>query len=272
MMDFTEYKSVQAINASALKQGAKSLLKMRLAMAGQEFKDSPAMRWGRICHAGILEPAWFAENIKVCDLSKNTNAYKAIIEAATNPDTILSTKEIKKVEVMRAAFQANRDAMEVVEGMTFEFTLQWESDTYGAAKARVDGVRRDCMLEYKTCKDASERSFFSTAVRLGYDLGGGWYRHGAKACAVVDNPAYVFVVQETDAPYEVAVYEAPQTFLEIGYSKAEAIAKRYRECERTGIWTGIQPNGRAELVLPDWYIGGSELVIDMESNDMEGDE
>jgi hypothetical protein len=271
-MNFDSYKKIDAINASAIKKGAKSMLKMRLAMAMQEFKDSPAMRWGRICHSAILEPASFVENVKVCDLSKNLNAYKAIIEAATNPDTVLSTAEIKKVEAMRAAFRANKDAMDAIKDMTFEFTLQWESDTYGAAKARVDGIRRDTILEYKTTKDAIERVFFSTAVKLGYDMAAGWYRHGAKVGVVVDNPAYVFIVQETDAPYEVAVYEAPQTFLEIGYAKAESIAKRYRECERTGIWTGIQHGGRAELVLPDWYVGGSELVMDIESNDMEGDE
>ena len=269
MMDFDTYKNVQAINASAIKKGAKSLLKMRLAMGGAEFKDSPAMRWGRVCHSAILEPVWFAENVKVCDLSKNSNAWKAIIESATHPDTIVTTPELEKVTAMRGAFMLNKDAMDVIKDMTFEFTLRWTSDTYGAAKARVDGIKRDTILEYKTTKDASEKAFFSTAVKLGYDMAAGWYHHGAKQCAVVQKPAYIFIVQEVDAPYEVAVYEAPQTFLEIGYSKAESIAKQYRECERTGIWTGIQPNGRAELVLPDWYIGGSELVGDIEAMDME---
>jgi hypothetical protein len=269
MMDFDTYKNVQAINASSLKRGVKSLLKMRLQMDGQEFKDSPAMRWGRISHRAILEPELFLESLTVFDGSKLSKEYKALKASMPNMDAVLTQDELDKVTAMRGAFYANKDAAAIIKDMTFEFTLRWTSDTYGAAKARVDGIKRDTILEYKTTKDASEKAFFSTAVKLGYDLAAGWYHHGAKQFPVVQKPAYIFIVQEVDAPYEVAVYEAPTTMLEIGYAKAEAIAKRYRECERTGIWTGIQPNGRAELVLPDWYIGGSELVGDIEAMDME---
>jgi hypothetical protein len=271
-MDFDAYKRINAINASAIKKGAQSMLKMRIAMEGKDSADTPSMRFGRICHAAMLEPLRFAQTLQVFSGSKRSKEYAALMASCTDADCVLTADELQKVSAMQEIFRANKDAQDLMKDIAPEFVLQWESDTYGKAKARADGIKRNCILEYKTTKDASERAFFNQCSKLGYDIGAGWYMHGAKQCGVVSSPDYVFIVQETSEPYEIAVYDAPKQMIEIGYAKAEEIAKRYRQCEQTGIWTGIQPEGRRELILPDWYAGGAELVFDMESNDMEGDE
>jgi len=53
MMEFNEYKNINAINASSIKAGRKSMMHMHASFNRANDKDSAARRWGRLAHMAI---------------------------------------------------------------------------------------------------------------------------------------------------------------------------------------------------------------------------
>lgn len=262
-----EYEQVEGINATAIKAGRKSMIHMRAVMSGIGRKDSPSMRWGRLAHMAVLEPDRFVQLATIFDGSKASKEWKVIKAGAPNVDTIMTSAEMEKLMAMTAKIEACSDAEKLLSDIQSEKMVTWESDTYGAGKARLDGHNQAYIVEYKTAKDIDEKSFIRQSIKLGYDIAAGWYRFGAIASGIIGSRAdFIFIVQEAEFPFEVAVYQAPKSMLEIGYAEAERIAKEYRQCEKSGIWTGVQIGGMKELEMPEWY-GFNEIVNGMEDGD-----
>jgi len=198
--------------------------------------------------------------------------YRILKAGSPNIDAIITSDEHDALSQMSRNVMANKDARTALDEIVAEFTLSWTDESYGAAKGRCDGLKRNAIIEYKTAGTIDEKSFFSQSVKLGYDIACGWYMHGAQICNVVENPVFIFIVQEAKFPWDVAVYQAPQQMIDTGYSKAKSIAAKYRQCESTGIFTGVQIGGMKVLDVPEWYGGDVELegVEQMESEDVDG--
>ena len=57
---------------------------------------------------------------------------------------------------------------------------------------------------------------------------------------------------ETSAPYDVTVDEVYNEACAEGLRKAIEIATKYRECEQTGVFSGVR-DYIARMTLPEWY-------------------
>jgi hypothetical protein len=254
-MNFDDYKKIQAINASSLKQGALSMLHMREAMNGESITPTAAMRLGTLAHKAILEPKEFMELASVFDGDKRSKEWKEF-KASHDGDFILTQDEMDTLTAMSDAVHANKTAHELICDCVPEFTLEWETPEYGKAKGRCDGlgVLAAGIIEYKTAANIDEHRFGQQCVTLGYDLACGWYVEGALAKNFFDEvPKFTFIVQQNKPPYDVAVYYASSQMITLGRKNARKLAIQYRECEKSGVYPGIQADGPKELVMPPWY-------------------
>lgn len=227
MSDDEKYFAVDAMNASTVKAGATSMLYMNHIISNP-IKATPAMILGTQRHCALLEPDRF-EKLTRFDCSRRTKQYKAIAEEQGERN-IISEKEyvdcIKAAEIAR-----NHPAvveMKLLEGGVAEKEFYWEEEN-GKAKAKLDYYVEDhFFVEYKTTQKLA--GFIHTAARLHYDLGLGWY---SRACGGLPG---VFIVQESSAPYDVAVYEVQQYNMERWWTKCKAIWDKYLTGDRSGAY------------------------------------
>jgi hypothetical protein len=247
-MDFEHYKEVPAINATAIKAGARSMLHMRHVMTGGEKATTDAMAWGSLVHAAILEPDRFFKSLAVYTVRKAGKAWDDF-NTANDGKTIIGASDNAELVAISNAVHAKRSAHRLIEQSQHEVTLQWDSPNIGASKARLDGLTDDCVVELKTAQDISPDRFFRQCVNLRYDIQFGWY-----SMAAGNRPVIVIAV-ESSAPYDVAVYQIPRAMVDKGRRTAVDIASRYRACERAGEYPGQQGLDITELPLPEWYAG-----------------
>lgn len=122
------------------------------------------------------------------------------------------------------------------------------------------GGRRFIMVDYKTANHADEDSFGKATAEHGYHI-----QH-AMACAAIrnlgihDNPEMVFVVQEKEPPFEVAVHFLPFTAMVLGERKYDQAVTLYDQCVTSGKWPGFGGVTAEPLltVLPRWATYGEE--------------
>lgn len=263
-MNFDDYKSIRAINASAIKAGATSMLHMREVMECAGKEPSDAMIMGTLVHSAVLEGRMPS---RIWDGRKAGKAFDAF-EAECQGEIIVTPKEVATLESIRDAVHANPDAMRLINLTEQEVSIQWSDPVYGKAKARLDGFNEVTgMVEFKTCRKINKRAFVSQAIALGYDLQLGWYVEGlAKTKLNGMIPEVHIIAAETEKPFDVAVWRVPKAMINIGRKKAKEIAERYYECCHLGKWPGVCA-GVEELVLPEWYYG--DELSDMESGSFE---
>jgi hypothetical protein len=262
-MNFDDYKKIQAINASSLKQGALSMLHMHEAMTGNDMVQTAAMRLGSLAHKAILEPKEFLELASVFDGDKRSKEWKEF-KANHDGEFILTQDEMDTLTAMSDAVHANKAAHELITACVPEFTLEWDTDDYGKAKGRLDGFSKTAgIIEYKTAANIDERRFAQqcTPSGLSYDLAVGWYIEGVMALGLTaEIPPFTFIVQQNKPPFDVAVYFASKQMITLGRKNARKLAIQYRECEKSGVYPGIQVDGPKELVMPEWY-GEDDIMM-----------
>jgi hypothetical protein len=261
-MNFADYQAIEAINATALKAGTRSMKHMRHVMTGGAKEETDAMRWGSIVHKAILEPDEFFKCVAIHDGIRRGKEWDAFKALHAHAEDILKPSEHAKLFALSQAVHADQEAHRLITGTDHEMTITWEDQDYGGGKARLDGFsRRDGVIEIKTTSKITPSEFGKQFVSMGYDIQCGWYCEGAQLCGMSKEiPACHIIAIESAEPFDVVVYKVPEMVVNVGRSKARKIARRYRTCEAAGVFDGVAGGGIAELVLPPWY--GENDVMD----------
>ena len=259
-MDFATYQSIDALNASLLKIGAaKSILHMRYA-ASHPTEPTDAMQFGTLVHAAILEPSSFAAGLAIWTGGRRAGKEWEQFNDDNAGKMIVRPDELNSLMQLSAAVHAKPLAHRLIAESEHEVVIQWESPAYGKAKARLDGLLKDgTFFDFKTTGKITE---FAKQVSNGYDLQMGWYREGLDTIKPIKRRKGYFIVCETSAPYDVAVYQIPPNVLQVGFEKALRVAADYRQCERTGVFTGVQPVEGGKLEMPTWYASADDVDLD----------
>lgn len=137
-----------------------------------------------------------------------------------------------------------------------------DSETGVRLKARPDWITGDgTIVDYKTAVSSEVDAFSRRAADLGYHIQEAWYRHVAQLLKLHDNPRFLFVVQEKEAPYEVSVfeYQDPIDKAESRRQMREAISI-YQRCSAEDEWPGRSPEV-TPIFLPQWAHGDDEMDI-----------
>lgn len=185
----------------------------------------------------------------------DTKAVKAeVADIRASGRVPLKPEDHSAVRAMAAAILTHPLARVLFDpdGGTPEQTLIWHDEATGVwRRAMLDWRRGRVIADYKTADSASPASFARSAANYGYHQQDAWYRDGVAALGLDEEPAFVFVVQEKDPPYLVAVYDLDDEALRIGRERNRRALERYRDCSESGLWPGYSADIET-IALPRW--------------------
>jgi hypothetical protein len=246
------------MNASSLKHLRRSAAHY-LAAKENPIDPTPAMILGSLVHCAVLEPERFAAET-ILQPEKFDRRTKAGKEAAAEFEARAEGKTVLTVDqdaictgIINSLFSGRHEtARKLLEGGKPEVSFAWEDAMTGQmSKCRVDWLRSDnIMVELKSTADASHKAFMRQCANLDYDLSAAWYRGGVKA-VTGEKMDYVFIVVETSAPFEIAVYTPDDAFIENGKAKIRQALETYTKAKESGIFAGYADEV-TELELPPW--------------------
>jgi hypothetical protein len=234
----TEYRSIRAINATAIKAGRKSMMHMHHVLTGGKTDTTAAMSHGTAVHALLFQP----DNIAVWMNRRAGKDWEAFAEE-NKGKVILTTAESARAVDAVNAIRANKDAANLLAGCTFETAMNWTMPDGTACKALLDAHKPGCVIDLKTTKDIAERAFSSASWSAGTHLQMAWY------CMATGATDAYLIAQESAAPWDVAVYRVHPLLLEHGRKECLRIVAEYNRCLERGVFPGQQPEPR-DLLQP----------------------
>lgn len=232
-------------------------------------QETPAMRIGSAVHCAVLEPQLFEsqyghfdDTAKIEEIGggnpRGTKVYKEWKENffRENTDKIfLTDAEMELCNNVRDAVLAHPTAARLLNAPgKVEQTFLFNEPVSGApCKIRPDRYSEldgdVYIVDLKTTEDASPDQFARSAYNYKYDVQAPFYLDGFEYATGVRPEAFVFIAVEKEAPYNVAVYFAPDEMLELGRKKYRAGCQTYAECLATGVWPGYDTDVKT-LKLP----------------------
>jgi len=168
-------------------------------------------------------------------------------------------KEYEPVKAMAEALLQHKIAAKLIEGAQPEASLVWQDETTGVwRRARYDLLRqpsasgRLLIPDYKTGTSANPAKFTKSVVEYGYHQQGAFYTDGAVTLGLGEDPAFLFIVQETAAPYLVSVVQLDPLDMRIGSHLNREAIRLYAQCVARDEWPGYHDD-IAHVALPSWY-------------------
>lgn len=209
------------------------------------IEPTPAMEFGTAAHTMVLETAFFNTRYAVFK-GEGTRASKEYKEfAAVNQGkTILKQDDYERILGMVTELERHGLARELLlhaSGKN-EHELYW-TEAKVVCKGKLDRyLDSNVVVDYKTAHDASPASFNAyKAKSMGYYLQAAHYQAGIRATTgTIAVPAFVFVVQETEAPFAIQVYELDQMSIDRAHERRLQLLDVYKACSEANIWNGYQ--------------------------------
>lgn len=244
------YHRSKGVSKSRLAQFAKAPAKALVPV-----KETSSMRLGTAAHCALLEPDQFDARFLVCDLHRNTKAYKEI-EAAAKAEgrTPIKTKERDAALGMRDAALAKPVLREILTSeLLTEQSAYWQDRPTGLiCRGRMDGIhlRFRAIVDIKTTTDASPYAFAKIASSFNYHWQQAMYNEGIIEAGGWEPEAFLFVAIERDKPYLPAIYEMDPEHVEVGGRQVRALLDRYAQCVKTDTWPGYSDAIERLSLLP----------------------
>ncbi len=233
-MSNKDYHASEAIGSSLLK---KISLKSLLHAINDDFKTSSAMDLGSAIHAAILEPETFSNEFAVSEkFDRRTKAGKiaaAAFEEANAGKTIITEDQKKIVESVRKSVLNHPIASGMLKGAESEYSYFTEIDGINC-KCRPDLYHPEhgCLVDLKSCADASKDGFIRACINLGYHIQAAFYLDVFNKANGTDIKEFYFIAVETTKPYAVSTYKMGEVELNLGraqYKAALGMLKKYKE-------------------------------------------
>lgn len=180
----------------------------------------------------------------------------------------LLPKELAKVEAMAEAVKKHETAHWLLsQPGTCERSLFWTDQDSGVSlRARLDYAPevpiegRLLVPDYKTTNDASREGFAKTARNFQYHVQHAFYEEGIRMTGLAERVGFVFIAQETEAPYLVQVHELDPYDALIGRHLMREAISTFKQCIETDTWPGY-PGEVNVISFPPYYRKQFEDVI-----------
>ncbi|MGW0312069.1 PD-(D/E)XK nuclease-like domain-containing protein [Streptomyces flavidovirens] len=200
----------------------------------QPYKE--VFDFGTAAHKLVLGDG--PELILVDEARWDTNATKAqLAEIRAAGNIPLKRADLQRVHDMATALSEHPEAADLLapDSGVAEQSLFWEiGGTW--CRARVDFLRNDQLVDYKTCRFAHPDAIQKAIQEHGYHVQEDWYRRGAAALGLVDEQApFPFIFQEKDPPYLVTVVRL-DLWRDIAHQLSERALFLYNSCRTSGHW------------------------------------
>lgn len=233
----------------------KSPAHLRWQMDHPEEPTGP-QRIGAAVHTAVLEPHLFAETYaRGPEGNKTLKAVKAAwaaLEAEDPSKVILKPAEWDLCMALRRKIEGHRIAARLLDGQPERSAIWEDEDTGAMCRGRFDLIsdRAPVIVDLKTTRDASRKSFGRDLFQFGYYLQAAHYLAGAKALDI-DAQQFVIVAIEKEPPHEVAIYDVDAGLIELARDELKPLLAVYAACERSGIWPGYAPKVQT-IDIPMW--------------------
>jgi hypothetical protein len=115
--------------------------------------------------------------------------------------------------------------------------------------------------DYKTTASAEPHAFAKSIFKFGYDIQDVFYKDGLRAAEIAEDVSFLFIAQETTAPYLITIHELDEVALRLGRERVDRACALFAECTATDIWPGYSDG--VELVAPPLWLTdeyGMELI------------
>ena len=178
--------------------------------------------------------------------------------------------ELRQVQEMAKALREHPRASALLdpEHGKPEVSVFWHDDKHGInRRSRFDwlttptGNGRLIVPDYKTTSSAEPRRFARSIFDFGYDVQRVFYTDAIHAAELAEDVEFLFIAQETVAPYLITVHELDEIGLRLGRERVDRACELFAECTATGIWPGYSDD--IELVTPPLWLTdeyGMELI------------
>lgn len=221
--------------------------------------ETAALLFGRAIHARILGTG--AEIVVYGDNLRTNGAKEKRAAALAAGLTPVSTGEAEVLDAMAEAFLAHPYARKLIErpGAPEQslFTIDEETGLWRRSRMdfmpAIDGPGRPVVVDYKSAADADEWRFGKASATYDYPGQADWYLSDYASVGGDPEAAFVFIAQEKEPPYAVAVYEVMADDLAAGRAYNRAAIRRYAECAAAGDWPGYTDAEIKPLRVPAWY-------------------
>lgn len=248
-MNDKDYSALPGIRRSDLWKINRSPLHFRYFMDSPE-EQTPALVFGSAAHAAILE-GWeaFEKDFATCPnadrrTKEGKQKYIEFMESAGSK-ALISPEEFAKISSMREVFWNDPRVKELLKNpYETEVPFQWiDGKTGEPCKCKADIVTTingmPVVIDYKTTMAADYRSFRSSARKFGYDFQAGFYTEGIDL-STLEKHGFIFIVQEKEPPFAVAIYPCDESMLIQGRRKFHELLTEYHECRMKDEWPGYE--------------------------------
>lgn len=258
------YHASEGLSSSRIKPALIST-KMYKHSLNSPVKRTDDMDDGTLFHTLTLEPEKFEDSYLIKpEISKRSNAGK---EAHA-----LHEEECAE----KCLISSTKDRIEAVKGMTSSVSLHPEigailnakgnaeisayaidPDTGFLLKARADLLfefgGKTYILDLKKCKDASFAGFRNAVQSYHYDLSAWYYIHVFRL-AGIEVEGFFWAACEPREPYSCALYQADETRLQVGESKAKLALKRILDLKKEKRTIDLNNGKPCFVPASDWEI------------------
>ncbi len=226
-------------------------------------EDESKFDIGTSAHAMLLEGDSSGIVVVEADDWRTKAAREARDAAHAAGKTALLARHADDVRAMvdvAKTFIANSEIAGLWDDAKSEQTIIWqEQETW--LRTRLDRLTTDRRIafDYKTTGDASPDVFLRQIPRMGYHIQESFYRRSVRALGH-DDPRFVFLAQEVEAPYDCALYGCEPGMQAIADAKVDAAISKWRTCLATGNWHGY--SGRVHWCsAPAWLQAEAEGML-----------
>jgi hypothetical protein len=216
--------------------------------------DTRAFDVGHAAHQLVLGAG--PELVRIDADEWRSNAVKAEVAAVRAEGKVpLKPADWRTVFAMADALQAHPHAPKLITRGEPEKTLLWRNQGL-TCRAKVDWLRADGIVDYKTCDRADLDSLTRSVWNYGYAIQAAWYLQGFRLldldALTRQEPFFAFVAQEKEPPYLVQCFQLTERALTYGDRKCAEALDIYRECLKTDEWPGYATDDIPEIDLPSW--------------------
>ena len=244
-LDEQEYHQLPGLSSTHIKWLLRSPAHYRHLSANRVEKAEFDL--GHAVHAKVLGVGL---DVEVIPGAWNTKAAKEAVEAARVAGKVpLKPETVAQVDAIAEAVTTHPVAKALLSNGHPEVSAFWTDETTGlACRGRFDWITtladgRHCIVDLKTTGKPAP-GFDRAVTDYGYDSQAFHYADGYRAITGED-PLYLWVVVETEAPHGVVIRQATEDVMRLGELKTLRAREILRDCLAADLWppypTDIEP-------------------------------
>jgi len=252
-MTWDEYRAFPALNGSVLVHGRTSMKHLKYAW-DHGRPDTDAMRYGRLLHCLLFEPAEVTQRYRAWTGSRRGNAWELFCTEAEEEGVEIVRAEgeyslAMAIAATKGFLQEPRVRQLIAAGQAEQTVLAVEPDLQ--CKGRLDWVSTSehILTDLKNSATITPALFGKAFFNYGYDIKLGLYKRWLEAATGERWPVEAIVL-EAQPPHDVAIVQVPDAVLDEGVEKALRIIEQVRRCIETDEWPGVAGGDYMLLKVP----------------------